>query len=93
MTSKKLYVGNISYSATSDEIKNLIADIAEVASVHIFEDKGFGFVEFNTNEDAEKVLNELNGKDFKGRPLKIDFARPKTNGPRPQRSGDGPRRF
>ena len=87
MEKKKLYLGNLNYSATSDEVRTLLSEFGNVASVNIIEEKGFGFAEMSTQEEAEKVLAELNGKDFKGRTLKIDFANPPKKNFRPAGAG------
>lgn len=79
----KLYVGNLSYSVTGEQLKELFAQFGEVSQVNIIEGKGFGFVEMASPEAAEKAKTELNGTTFEGRPLKIDIARP----PGEKRSG------
>ncbi len=76
MQGSKLYVGNLSYSVTNDELKELFSGYGEVRNVNIIEGKGFGFVEMSNQLEAEKAKDELNGTDFKGRALKIDEARP-----------------
>ncbi|MEA1939317.1 MAG: RNA-binding protein [Candidatus Caldatribacteriota bacterium] len=76
MTGSKLYVGNLKYSVTNDELKDLFVGYGEVKSVNIIEGKGFGFVEMSSTEEAEKAKESLNNTDFVGRPLKIDEARP-----------------
>ncbi|MGD9379215.1 MAG: RNA-binding protein [candidate division WOR-3 bacterium] len=75
MQGSKLYVGNISYSATSDELKELFSKYGEVKSVNLMEGRGYGFVEMSSTEEAEKAKQSLNGTDFKGRTLKVDEAR------------------
>jgi RNA recognition motif-containing protein len=75
MQGSKLYVGNVSYSATSDELKELFAQYGEVKQVNLMEGKGFGFVEMSSPEEAMKARDALNGTDFKGRTLKVDEAR------------------
>ncbi|MAG44743.1 RNA-binding protein [bacterium] len=87
---KKLYVGNLAYEATEDEIKSFFAQAGEVDSVSIITErdnpsrsKGFGFVEMATPEDAEKAIKELNGKELGGRALVVNEARPmKERAPR-----------
>jgi len=74
---KKLYVGNLVYSTGFREVKDLFKQYGEVGYVKIIEGKGFGFVEMATEEDAAKAKEALNGKDFGGRVLKVDFATPK----------------
>ncbi len=80
MQGSKLYVGNLKYSVTNDELKELFSSYGEVKNVNIIEGKGFGFVEMSSSEEAEKAKEALNNNDFEGRPLKIDEARP----PRPR---------
>ena len=80
MQVSKLYVGNLKYSVTNEELKELFSSYGEVKSVNIIEGKGFGFVEMSSAQEAEKAKDALNNADFSGRPLKIDEARP----PRPR---------
>jgi len=75
MQGSKLYVGNISYSATSDDLKELFAQYGEVKQVNLMEGRGYGFVEMSSPEEAMKARDALNGSDFKGRTLKVDEAR------------------
>ncbi len=87
---KKLYVGNLSYSATESSINDLFSQIGTVDSVRLITDrdsgrsKGFGFVEMSTDEEAEKAIAELNGKELDGRALTVNEARPQE-----PRSGGG----
>jgi RNA recognition motif-containing protein len=80
MEGSKLYVGNLKYSVTNDQLKELFSAYGEVKSVNIIEGKGFGFVEMSSPKEAEKAKDALNNTDFDDRPLKIDEARP----PRPR---------
>ena len=82
MQGSKLYVGNLSYSITNEELEELFANYGEVKEVKVITGKGFGFVEMGTQAEAEKAKLELNGFDFKGRTLKVDIARPPKRGPR-----------
>ncbi len=77
MQENKLYVGNLSYSTTESQLGEFFAQYGEVKSVNIIEGRGFGFVEMSTEEEANKVKEELDGKELAGRVLKIDKARPK----------------
>lgn len=79
MQGSKLYVGNLSYSVTNEELKELFSSYGEVKQVNIIEGKGFGFVEMANQSEAEKVKGALDGSDFKGRALKVDEARPPRN--------------
>ncbi|MDY6985416.1 MAG: RNA-binding protein [Candidatus Thermoplasmatota archaeon] len=71
----RLYIGNLSYSATNDELRQLFASYGNVKEVKVIQGRGFGFVEMESEEEAKKAMEALNGKDFKGRSLKIDEAR------------------
>ncbi len=78
----KVYVGNISYKATEDDIKELFLKIGDVESVKIIKDaytgkpKGFGFIEMVSKEDTKRAIEELNGKTFMERTLSVSKARP-----------------
>jgi len=89
----KLYVGNLGYSVSTQELEDLFAEHGQVKEVRIMEGKGFGFVEMSNPSEAEKAKEALDGSDFKGFTLKVDEARPprKRQGGRPPRRG-GPRR-
>ena len=76
MQGSKLYVGNLNYSVTNEQLKELFAEQGTVNNVNIIEGKGFGFVEMSSPEEAEKAMEALNNTEFVGRPLKIDEARP-----------------
>lgn len=76
MQESKLYVGNLAYSVTEEQLQKLFSEYGEVKSVKIIEGKGFGFVEMGTNEEAEKAKEALNEKEYEGRTLRIDEARP-----------------
>jgi len=89
MQGNRLYVGNLSYSATAEEVKDLFSGFGEVRDVKLIAGKGFGFVEMGSQTEAEKAKNELNGTQFMGRALTVDEARPQKD--KPRRSG--PRRY
>src|SRR3989338_5274567 len=90
---KKLYVGGLSYSTTEDGLRNHFAQAGAVESAAIIMDrmsgrsKGFGFVEMVTDEDALKAIEMFHGKEFEGRTLTVNEARPKEE--RPPRQGGG----
>jgi len=92
---KKIYVGNISFKATEEDIRELFSKSGEVESVKIITDihsgnpKGFGFVEMATSEDARKAIEALNGTMFMDRILSVDEARPQK--PRERRGSGGGR--
>ncbi len=89
---KKLYVGNLSYQMTEEQLKDLFTPVGEVLSAKIITDaatgrsKGFGFVEMSSDEDADKAIAELNGKTVMERALNVSEARPQT-----ERGGRGGR--
>ncbi|HHI87886.1 MAG TPA: RNA-binding protein [Candidatus Cloacimonetes bacterium] len=82
MEGKKLYVGNLDYSVTKDELSELFSEFGEVVEVTIIDGKGFGFVEMSESSEAENAMGDLNGKDLKGRTMKVDEARPKRDNQR-----------
>ncbi len=75
MHGSKLYVGNLRYSATEQELEELFSQYGEVKSVRIIGSRGFGFVEMGSPEEAQRAMDALNGKEFLGRTLRIDEAR------------------
>jgi cold-inducible RNA-binding protein len=87
---KKLYVGNLSFTSTEEEVRGLFSQIGEVHSVNIITDRetgrprGFCFVEM---ENADQAIADLNGKEFGGRKLTVNEARSREE--RPARSGQG----
>jgi len=91
----KLYVGNLSYRLTEDEFRSAFAAHGEVASANIVIDretgksKGFGFIEMPVDSEAESAMEQLNGSDLGGRPLRIDKARPSKPRPQTQRRFHG----
>ena len=80
MQGSKLYVGNLNYSTTSADLEKLFGEYGTVKSINIIGDKGFGFIEMSSSAEAEAAQEELNGKDFMGRKLSIDEARPQKPG-------------
>lgn len=86
----KLFVGNLSFQATEEDLRELFAQAGNVETVRIITDqftgrpRGFGFVEMATKEEAVKAVEMLNGRLFRDRNLVVDEARPQ-----PQRSGGG----
>ncbi len=89
--SNKLYIGNLSFNTTEDELKDYFGQAGQVASCSIIMDKftqrsrGFGFVEMGTPEEAQKAIEEFDGKDFDGRSLRVNIAKPRED--RPPRGG------
>lgn len=78
-----IYVGNLSYGMSEDELRNAFSAYGQVSSVKILMDRetgrsrGFGFVEMPNNNEAETAIAQLNGKDVGGRALRINEARPR----------------
>ena len=78
-----LYVGNLSYEMSEENLRNEFAEYGEVKSVKIITDRdtgrsrGFGFVEMNSDGEGKKAMEALNGKDFEGRELIVNEARPR----------------
>jgi cold-inducible RNA-binding protein len=81
----KLYVGNLSFQTTSDELREHFSQAGNVESASVVEDRmtgrsrGFGFVEMSTAEEAAAAIEQFNGKDFGGRNLTVNEARPRTD--------------
>ena len=81
----KLYVGNLSFKTTSDDLREHFSQAGTVESASVIEDRetgrsrGFGFVEMATPEDAQAAIEQFNGKDLNGRNLTVNEARPKTD--------------
>lgn len=81
----KLYVGNLSFKTTSDDLREYFSQAGEVESASVIEDRetgrsrGFGFVEMATAEGAQAAIEQFNGKDLNGRNLTVNEARPKTD--------------
>lgn len=82
MQGSKLYVGNLDYSVTNQQLEELFSGHGEVKDVNVISGKGFGFVEMSNQSEAESAKTALNGSDFGGRILKVDQARPPRKGPR-----------
>lgn len=93
--SKKLYVGNLSYSVTDAALKEMFQAHGNVASAQVIMDrdtgrsKGFGFVEMETPQEAQLAISALNGKQLEGRSLTVNEARPKESGSRGSGGGQG----
>jgi len=79
MQGNKLFVGNLSYSVTSEELADLFAEHGEVVEAKVIERKGFGFVEMSSQAEAEQAKEALHGTEFVGRTLNIDEAKPPRN--------------
>lgn len=88
MANKSLYVGNMSYNTTEKDIRTLFEPFGPIAEVRIIGDKGFGFVELPA-ENMDNAILATNGKEFGGRTLTVNEARPKTERSGGGRSGGG----
>jgi RNA recognition motif-containing protein len=81
----KLYVGNLSFRTSSEELVELFAQAGTVESASVVEDRetgrsrGFGFVEMSSKEEAEAAINQFNGKEVNGRVLTVNEAKPREN--------------
>ena len=88
--STKLYVGNLSFNTSSQDLETMFAEAGTVQSANIVEDRdtgrsrGFGFVEMSSKEEAQTAISTLDGKEVDGRSLKVNEAKPREN-----RSGGG----
>ncbi len=86
-----IYVGNLSHDVTEDELRGAFEAFGEVASASVIKDKytqesrGFGFVEMPTQSEGQAAITGLNGTDLKGRALRVDQAKPRSD----NRSGGG----
>jgi RNA recognition motif-containing protein len=91
----KLYVGNLSYSTTEEDLRTLFAQAGTVKSVALITDretgrsKGFGFVEMETQADAQAAINQFHGKGFQDRTLTVNIARPREERGRSGGGGGG----
>jgi RNA recognition motif-containing protein len=83
-----IYVGNLSYEVTEEDLKQAFEGFGQVVSVNIIKDKysgeprGFGFVEMADKAEAQSAINDLNDKELKGRTLSVSEARPRSEGRR-----------
>ena len=80
-------MGNLKYSVTDEQLKELFGGYGEVKNVNIITGKGFGFVEMSSDEEASAAKDALNGTDYEGRTLRVDEARPRRQ--RDDRRGYG----
>ena len=90
---KKLFVGGLSWNTNDDQLKEFFSEVGEVVSANVITDKysgrskGFGFVEMSSEKEAKEAMKKLNGKDFDGRAIVVDEAKPQA--PREDRGGGG----
>jgi RNA recognition motif-containing protein len=85
MHGSKLFVGNLSYSVTDEQLKQLFAAHGTVIDIRIIGDKGFGFVEMSSQSEAENAKNALDGFNLDGRNMRVDEARARGD----KKSGGG----
>ncbi len=87
-----IYVGNLPYSVTEEELRETFSRFGQVSSVNLITDKftgaskGFGFVEMDNNSEADAAIKGLNETDMKGRTMKVNQAKPKSDRPARRRS-------
>lgn len=85
MSQNRLYVGNLPFTATEDDIRDAFADHGTVQSVSVITDRetgrprGFAFVEMSTDQEAQTAVDEMDGRDFGGRSLRVNIARPRES--------------
>jgi len=90
---KKLYVGNLAFSVTDDELMQAFTSFGNVVSARVVMDrmtgrsKGFGFVEIEDDGQADEAVNKMNGQTIAGRPVRVSEAKPQED--RPRRPGGG----
>jgi RNA recognition motif-containing protein len=96
---RKMYIGNIAFDATEEDLRNLFSEYGEIESIKIIKDqftdrsRGFGFIEMVDEKDAKKAMAGLNGKDFMGKTLTVAEAKPQQRrGFQERRGGFGGRR-
>jgi len=83
--STNLFVGNLTFATTNRQLEAIFAEYGEVADAQVITDRdtgrsrGFGFVEMASTEAAEKAISSLNGREFDGRQLKVNVAKPRSN--------------
>ncbi len=83
--STKLYVGNLSFDTSSQDLEELFGEVGTVESASVIEDRdtgrsrGFGFIEMSSKEEAEQAIDQFNGKEVDGRELKVNEAKPRES--------------
>lgn len=87
---KKLYIGNLSYQAVQADLEELFSQVGTVASASVVSDRatgqsrGFAFVEMSSDEEAQAAIEKLDGQPIRGRAIKVNEARPRTDDRRPR---------
>jgi RNA recognition motif-containing protein len=99
MSQARLFVGNLSFQTGENDLQDYFAQVGAVTSVNLMLDKmtgrsrGFAFVEFASSEEAQKAIEQFHDKDFQGRKITVNVARPREErAPRDRFSGGGDRR-
>ena len=92
---KKLYIGNLNFDTTDEELEGAFSEFGEIVSAIVVKDRvsgrsrGFGFVEFTDDESAKNAKEAMNGKEISGRPLRVDEAREQRQDRRDDGGGGG----
>lgn len=95
MNRMNIYVGNLPFDATQDQLEDLFAPFGQVESVRIITDRltgqprGFAFVQFANKDEGQQAIDKLNNKDFLGKQLRVNEARPREEGGAPRRNSNG----
>lgn len=95
MNQNRLFVGNLSYQTMENDLQDYFSEVGVVTSVNLMLDKvtgksrGFAFVEFATAEEANKAVDQFHNKEFQGRTLTVNIARPREERPQQRWSGSG----
>ncbi|MBI4516241.1 MAG: RNA-binding protein [Deltaproteobacteria bacterium] len=95
---KRLHIGNLSYTATEEDLRQAFSAVGNCESVAVITDRatgqsrGFGFVEMSSDEEAQRAVEQLDGRDIKGRAIKVSEAREREGGGRGGARGGGSRR-
>lgn len=94
MAQQNLFIGSLAYATTDDTLKAFFEAIGPVVSARVITDretgrsKGFGFVEFESDDDNQKAVDQLNGKELDGRAITVGLARPREERPKRDFGGD-----
>ena len=95
MAQQNLFIGSLAYATTDDSLKAHFEQVGTVASARVITDretgrsKGFGFVEFENDDDNQKAVDQLDGKELDGRTINVSLARPREERPRRDFNGGG----
>ncbi len=90
-----IYAGNLPFDITEDELQDAFEEFGKVSSVNLIKDrfsgesKGFGFIEMDSKDEAKAAIDGLNGKEIKGKAIRVNEALPRDNGGRGKHSGGG----